>query len=139
MTQPSFFVFNLCYQNLGFISLIASNYALFGNVTILVTFRSLFIITVIEILIYYGFIGKIYIVQINQNIPYFNFKNYFFIYKNQFLLKNDKFFVVFAYIFLNTNTKFSDFVNSDDCIREITSKYIRLQPVFIKKKFEVNK
>ena len=30
--------------------------------------------------------------------------------------------------------KLSDFVNSDSCIWKITSKYIGLQPVFIKKK-----
>ena len=36
--------------------------------------------------------------------------------------------------------KFNNFVNSDDCIGKITSKYIRLQPVFIQKtKIEVNK
>ena len=34
---------------------------------------------------------------------------------------------------------FSDFVISDDCIGKITLKSIRLYPVFIKKKFEVNR
>ena len=35
--------------------------------------------------------------------------------------------------------KYSDFVNSNHYIGKITSKSIRLQPVFIPKKFEVNK
>ena len=34
--------------------------------------------------------------------------------------------------------KFSDLINPDNCIAKIISKSIRLQPVFIKKKFEVN-
>ena len=35
--------------------------------------------------------------------------------------------------------KFYDFVNSNEYIRKITSKSIRIYPVFIKKKFEGNK
>ena len=35
--------------------------------------------------------------------------------------------------------KFSDFINSDDGIRKITSKSNRLQPVFVLKRFEANK
>ena len=35
--------------------------------------------------------------------------------------------------------KFRDSVNSDDCIRKITSKSIRLKLDFIEKRFEVNK
>ena len=31
--------------------------------------------------------------------------------------------------------KFNDFVNSDDCIGKITSKPIRLYPIFIKKNY----
>ena len=34
---------------------------------------------------------------------------------------------------------FSDFVNFDDCIRKITTKSIRLLPVYVQKRFEVNK
>ena len=35
--------------------------------------------------------------------------------------------------------KFSNFVNSNDCIGKITLEYIRLYPVFIQKRFEINK
>ena len=46
-------------------------------------------------------------------------------------MKNCRFFLHFFFEIL---PKFSDFVNFDDCIEKITSKLIRLQPVFIKKK-----
>ena len=35
--------------------------------------------------------------------------------------------------------KLSDFVNSDDCIGKITTNSIKLQPLFIQKRFKVNK
>ena len=47
-------------------------------------------------------------------------------------MKNDRLF--FAVFFFEIFPKFCDFVNSDDCIEKITSKAIRLQPVFIQKK-----
>ena len=47
--------------------------------------------------------------------------------------------MVFFAVFFEILPKFSNFINSDDFIGKITSKYIRLQPAFIKKKgFEVN-
>ena len=45
------------------------------------------------------------------------------------------FFVIFKEIL----PKLSDFIYSSNCIGKLTSKPIRLQPVFIKKKFEVYK
>ena len=52
---------------------------------------------------------------------------FYFIYKNHFLgVKLRIFFLQFFEIL----PKFSYFVNSDNCIRKITSKYIILQPVF---------
>ena len=45
----------------------------------------------------------------------------------------------FFFQFILEYFKFSDFGNSDDCIGKITSKYIGLQPVSIKKQFEINK
>ena len=50
-------------------------------------------------------------------------------------MKNVRFF--FAFFFNNSNI--SDFVNSGDCIGKITSNSIRLQPVLIQKKIEVDK
>ena len=41
--------------------------------------------------------------------------------------------------FFDILPKFSDFVNSNDSIGKITSKSIRIQPVFITKIFKVNK
>ena len=47
-----------------------------------------------------------------------------------------RFFLAFFFKLL---PKFSYFINCDDCIGKITSKYIRQQPVFTKKKrFEVD-
>ena len=45
----------------------------------------------------------------------------------------------FAVSFFEILPKFIYFVNSDDFIGKITSKSIRLQPLFIKKRFKVNK
>ena len=39
----------------------------------------------------------------------------------------------FFAVFYEILPKFSDFINSDDCIGKITSKSMRLQPVFIQK------
>ena len=41
--------------------------------------------------------------------------------------------------FFKILSKFSDFAYSDGCIGRITSKSIRLQTLFIEKRFEVNK
>ena len=46
---------------------------------------------------------------------------------------------IFLSFFFEPILKFSDFINSDDCIGKIAPKSIRLQPVCIKKKCEVNK
>ena len=40
--------------------------------------------------------------------------------------------------FFKLYPKFTDFTNSDDCIRKTTSKSIRLYPVCIKKKLKFN-
>ena len=48
-------------------------------------------------------------------------------------MKNE-FFIFFVGVYIEIITKFSDFVNSDDCIKWNHIKLIRLQPVFIKKK-----
>ena len=50
-------------------------------------------------------------------------------YKNYFLGEKLK---IVAIFFLEILTKFSDFENVDNCIRKITSKSTRLQPVSIK-------
>ena len=47
-------------------------------------------------------------------------------------MKNENVSVFFAVLF-KLLPKFSDFINSDYCIGKITSKPIRLKPVFIKK------
>ena len=52
--------------------------------------------------------------QIHQNQSYFKFLKNLFIHKNQFL--GEKINVFFA-IFFTLLPKFSDFVNSDDCIK----------------------
>ena len=48
-------------------------------------------------------------------------------------MKNE-FFIFFVGVYIEIITKFSDFVNSDDCIKWNHIKLIRLQPVFIQKK-----
>ena len=50
-------------------------------------------------------------------------------------MKNEK--IVGCFHFQNTSNV-QWFVNSDYCIGQISSKSIRLQPVFIQKRFEVN-
>ena len=40
----------------------------------------------------------------------------------------------FIAVFIEIPSKFSDFVNFNDCIGKIISKSIRLEPVFIQKK-----
>ena len=54
---------------------------------------------------------------------YFKIFKYCFIYNNTFLGEK-----------LKLMPEFSDFINSDDCIGKITSKSIKLFPVFIQKK-----
>ena len=44
---------------------------------------------------------------------------------------------MFSFLF-KVLLKFSNFLNFDDCIGIITSKSLRLYPVIIKKRFEVN-
>ena len=62
----------------------------------------------------------------------------FFLYKNQFL--GDKCNIVgFFAVLFDILPKLNDFVNPNDCIGKITCTSIRLQPVFIKKKLEVNR
>ena len=78
------------------------------------------------------------IVQIYQNTSYFKLIS-FYVYKNQFFWWKMKNFRFFFCRFFKILPKFSEFVNSDDCIEKITSKSMRLQPVYIKRKFEVNK
>ena len=52
-------------------------------------------------------------------------------------MKNFKFILLF---FFKSLPNFSDFINSNDLIRKVTSKPIRLYPVFIEKKlFAFNK
>ena len=46
---------------------------------------------------------------------------------------------IFACFFYKLLPKFSDFINSADFTEKVTSKSIRLYPVFTKKKFEFNK
>ena len=53
--------------------------------------------------------------------------------KNQFLGEKWKIFFVFAVLIILL-PKFSDFINSDDCMGKITSKSVRLYPVFNQKK-----
>ena len=55
----------------------------------------------------------------------------FYIAWNVFYWKMKYFMFFFAAIFSNTSKVYCFFVNFDDCIRKITSKYIRFQPVFI--------
>ena len=52
------------------------------------------------------------------------------IYKNQFLGEN----LNIVGFFFEILQKFIEFINSDYCIGKIASKYIKLHPVFIKKK-----
>ena len=62
----------------------------------------------------------------------FYIKRYFFICKNKFL--GEKLEKGFSAVFSDILSKVSDFVNSDYYIGKITSKSIRLQPVFNLKK-----
>ena len=70
-------------------------------------------------------------ILIYQTMSYFKFKIYFFIYKNHFLGEKLFFLEFFLTLFFKLVLKFSDFINSDDCIGKITSKSIRLYPVLI--------
>ena len=45
----------------------------------------------------------------------------------------------FFALFFKLLPKFSDIINSDDCMGKIISKYNKLNPVFIQKKILVNK
>ena len=58
-------------------------------------------------------------------------KKYFFIYENQVLGKEIKKLGFFMQFFFKFLPKFTDFINSDDCIGKITSKSIRMNPVFL--------
>ena len=69
--------------------------------------------------------------EIYQNIPYYNSKQYFFIKKNQFSCIKWDFLVFFYAVFFILLPKFTDFINSDNCIGKITLKTIRIYPVFI--------
>ena len=60
----------------------------------------------------------------HQNIPYFKFKKYFLIFKNQFLGEKRKCLGLFLHFFLKLLSKVSDFINSNECIGNITSKCI---------------
>ena len=60
-------------------------------------------------------------------------------YTNPFLAKNYKFMGFFLQSFFAVFQKFCDFRNSYDCIGKITSKSIKLFPVFIQKRVEFNK
>ena len=50
-----------------------------------------------------------------------------------------KFFRFFLQFLFKLLPKFSDFINSDDCIVKITSKSIRIYPVFIQKRLNLFK
>ena len=104
-------VSNLCYHNLGSISLIVLKLCTFRQ-------RSSFVIT-------FDWNGNFefwwfHLVQIYQNISYFRLKKYFFIYKNQFLRKKLFCFVLFFAVFFKLFPKFTDLLNYDDCIGKIT-------------------
>ena len=58
----------------------------------------------------------------------FKIEKIFFTCKNKFLHKKLRFFLT---IFIKLLPKFSDFINYDDCIGRITSKYIRQYAIFI--------
>ena len=45
----------------------------------------------------------------------------------------------FLKFFLELLLKLSDFLNSDDSMGKITPKFIRVYPVFVKKRFKVSK
>ena len=64
------------------------------------------------------------------------FKKYFFIYKTQILSEKN---YDFSAGFFELLSNLSDFVISDDSTEKITSKSIRIYPVFILKRFKVNK
>ena len=53
-------------------------------------------------------------------------------------MKNKNFRFYFA-VFFKLLPKFSDFINYDDSVGKMTSKSIRLYPVFIKKSFNLIK
>ena len=63
----------------------------------------------------------------------FQSKKIFFIYKNPFLGEKWKI-LHFLAVFFQILSKFSDLANFVDYIGKTTSKFIRLQPVFIQKK-----
>ena len=66
------------------------------------------------------------------------FNSNFFFYKNKYLGEKINFlgFLSFFFEFL---PKISNFVNTDNCIGKISSNSIWIYPVFITKKFEVDK
>ena len=65
-----------------------------------------------------------------------NIQKYSFININQFLGEKWKYLGFFLQCSSKLFPMFSKFINSDDCIGKITSKSIRLEPVFIQKKIE---
>ena len=70
----------------------------------------------------------------------FKMKNiYFFIYETYFVGDIWKILGFLLHFLLKLLPKFSEFIHSDDCIGNITSKPFRLYPVFIQKRFEFNK
>ena len=92
-----------------------------------------------EILNYDGFIVNILFIHIYQNLPYFKFLEWFFIYKNQYIGEKLPFLgFIFAVFFIKLLPNVSYFINSDDCIRKITSKSIWLYPGLFRKGFQFN-
>ena len=93
-----------------------------------------------EIFDYKGFVVSEYtLLQMKKKLWFHRVRIYstanenksFVIDTNNFLC--EKLQTSFSILFFNLPPKFSDFINSDDFIGQITSKSIRLYPVFIKK------
>ena len=127
-------IFYLFSQNLKKIFLIVFKLCAFRHVAISVIFSSFFIITFdwngdFE---FWWFLRKD-LAQIYQNILYLKLI-FFLIYKNQFLY--EKYLGFFLQFFFKLLPKFSNFINSDDCIGKIKSKAIRYIKFLFKNFFE---
>ena len=124
-------VYNLCYWNLGSISLIVWKRCAFRQHWQYQLFSAVFsswFSTEKEIWNSDGFIGKIKFSSIRI---YPIWKN---VSRKSIYWWKIKFFRVFvAIFFLELFPKFSDFSNFDDCIGKRTLKSIRLQQVYIEK------
>ena len=95
------------------------NYLLFDNLAISVIFN-FFVISFDWNFELWRFHWKD-LVEIYQNIPYFKFKKWFLSIKFNFRRKIKFFRFIFVLFFsLKLLPKFSDFINSDDCIGKIT-------------------